>query len=79
MWKMAKSDIGTEAWFSEHTKELSDNIVWRNKLAHKVPFYEKTIYPTKVDVLNFIHETNKVVDFIDTKIAGFKSEWFSDF
>lgn len=61
------------------TKELSDNIVWRNKLAHKVPFYEKTIYPTKDDVLNFIHETNKVVDFIDTKIAEFKSEWFSDF
>lgn len=26
MWKMAKSDIDTKAWFSEHTKELSDKI-----------------------------------------------------
>lgn len=61
------------------TNELNDSIEWRNKLAHKVPFYEKTIYPSKEDVLDFIHEANKVVDFIDTRIAEFKSEWLSDF
>lgn len=61
------------------SQELIDYKEWRNKLAHKVPFYKKLVCPSKEDVLNFIKETDKVVYFIDYKIENFKSEWFTEF
>lgn len=60
------------------SQDLRDNIEWRNKLAHKVPIYYKPIYPSKEDILNFIDETDKVVNFIDSKIDGYKKEWLKE-
>lgn len=59
------------------SQDLIDNIEWRNKLAHQVPIFDKPIYPSKEDILKFIDETNKVVNFIDSKITDYKSEWLS--
>lgn len=62
------------------SQELRDNIEWRNKLAHKVPFYNKqSIFPSKEEILNFIAETDKVVNLIDSRIYNFKSEWLNEF
>lgn len=58
------------------TQELIDCIEWRNKLAHKVPFYSKPLTPTKEDILNFITETDRLVNYIDAKISDYKARWY---
>ena len=58
---------------------LIDSIVWRNKLAHKVSFFSKSIYPTKENVLEFIAQTDELVNRIDRHINQYKSCWLEDF
>lgn len=58
--------------------ELFDEIKWRNKMAHRVPFDSKPVYPEKGDVLAFIEHANCLVDYIDKKITKYKSNWLEE-
>ena len=60
------------------SQELFDDIDWRNKLAHRVPFYSKPIYPKKEDVLLFIEHANDLVEFIDKQIVPYKKLWIEE-
>lgn len=58
--------------------ELFEEIKWRNKMAHRVPFYSKPVYPKKEDVLAFIDHANELVESIDKKIAPYKEHWLEE-
>jgi len=60
-------------------QELFEEIKWRNKMAHRVPYYSKPIYPRKEDVLSFIEHANNLVDFVDHRIAQYKEHWMDEF
>lgn len=68
--------LGREVIISQ---ELFDYIEWRNKLAHRVPFYTQGKYPTKTDVLLFIDQSNGLVNFIDHHITQYKEYWLDVF
>lgn len=59
-------------------QELIDAIKWRDKLAHRVPFYIKPTYPTKEDVLSFIEQTDRLVEYIDKQLTHYKSYWLKE-
>ena len=61
------------------TQELFDCIEWRNKLAHRVTFFNKPAYPTKNDVLMFIDQSNTLVDYVDNSITQYKRCWLQEF
>ena len=62
----------------EISQGLYDDIEWRHKLAHRVPFYSKPVYPKKEDVLAFIEHANTLVESIDKQIAPYKELWLED-
>lgn len=68
--------IGQELMIS---KELIGFIEWRNKLAHKVPFFSYPTHPRKEDVLSFINQANALVDYIDNQIEKYKEHWLKEF
>lgn len=59
-------------------QELFEEITWRNKMAHRVPYYSKPVYPKKEDVLAFIEHANALVESIDKQIAPYKEPWLED-
>ena len=60
------------------TQELIDDIDWRNKMAHRVTYYSKPLYPRKEDVLLFIEHANGLVDYIDKQIEKYKKCWLEE-
>lgn len=61
------------------TTDLFYDIDWRHKLAHKVPFFEKPIYPSATDVLGFILEADNLVSLINSKIEPYKRHWLEEY
>lgn len=59
------------------SQELIDNIKWRNKLAHKVPYSERPTYPSKKEIYSFIEEACHLVTFIDERLEQYKESWFT--
>lgn len=57
------------------SSKLRDYIKWRNKLAHKVVYYEEPNYPTNQDIIDFIRETDSLINFIDSSISQYKALW----
>ncbi len=73
--KIYKKLLGYELVLSQ---ELLDDMAWRNKMAHRVPYYSKPVYPKKEDVLAFIEHANALVESIDKQIAPYKEFWLED-
>ena len=57
------------------SQDLIEDMKWRNKLTHHVPYAENPSNPTKDDVLSFINAADSLVNTIDSVISKYKDCW----